>query len=81
MKDEFAEQIRGEGASRWIQPDADTAAQPGCGRWAAGEAMSVGRPVRAVRPTKGLDFILYPPAGKEARDGFEDCSGVVQLAC
>ena len=43
--------------------------------------MSVGRPVRAVRPTKGLDFILYPPAGKEARDGFEDCSGVVQLAC
>lgn len=64
-----------------MQRDADTAAQPGCGRWAADEARSVGRHVRAVQPTKGLDFILYPPAGKEARDGFEDRSGVVQLAC
>lgn len=41
----------------------------------------MGRHVRAVQPPKGLDFILYPPAGKEARDGFEDRSGVVQLAC
>lgn len=34
-----------------------------------------------VHPTGRLDFVLYPPAGQEARDGFADGSGVIQLAC
>ena len=34
-----------------------------------------------VHPTGRLDFVFYPPTGQEARDGFGDGSGMIQLAC
>ena len=34
-----------------------------------------------MHPTGRLDFVFYPPTGQEARDGFADGSGVIQLAC
>lgn len=83
LKDEFAEQIRGEGASRQVQPgcrlcselEHDLARRLAADR--PGQEAGVRR-AHASYPEAGFyPSSFIPPARKEVSDGLEDGGGMI----